>query len=150
MHTLETPKVLMIVAMTSILVWSSPAAAADEMLQCEAKAIHIEAKVLRCVASCRDIEEKRVSFNQDRCVAKCGSHYDDAFSRLLCPADRRLVRAMDGVGAPTLRCEARILQNLARALRCSVGCEDSEDPETCASECDAKYADPSAVDACEE
>ncbi len=150
MHTLETRRALAIVAMTSMLAWSSPAAGVDEMLRCEAKAIHIEAKVLRCVASCRDIDERRVSFNEDRCVAKCGSHYDDAFSRLLCPADRRLVRAMDGVEAPTLRCEARILQGLARALRCSAGCEDSENPDACASECDAKYAGASSGDACNE
>jgi len=149
MHTLETPKALVIVAMTSMLAWSNPAAAADEALRCEAKAIHIEAKALRCIASCRDIEERRVSFNEDRCVTKCGSHYDDGYSRLLCPVDRLLVRSLQGVGATALRCEARTLQALARALRCSAGCEDSLDPESCAATCDDKYAAVSTGDTCQ-
>jgi hypothetical protein len=149
MQTLETPKALVIVAMTSLLVWSNPAAAADEVLRCEAKAIHIEAKALRCIASCRDIEERRVSFDEDRCVVKCGSHYDDAYSRLLCPADRLLVRSMQGVGATALRCEARTLQGLARALRCSAGCEDTDDPESCRATCDDKYAAAGSGDSCQ-
>lgn len=149
MHTLETLKALVIVAMTSMLVWSNPAAAADDLLRCEAKSIHIEAKALRCIAACRDIEERRVSFDEDRCVTKCGSHYDDAYSRLLCPADRLLVRAMQGTGANALRCEARSLQNLARALRCSAGCDDTEDPESCRATCDDKYAAASADDTCQ-
>ena len=149
MHTLETPKALAIVAMTSMLAWGNPAAAADEALRCEAKSIHIEAKALRCIASCRVIEERRVSFDEDRCVEKCGSHYDDSYSRLLCPADRFLVRSMQGVAATALRCEARTLQSLARALRCSAGCEDTDDPASCRATCDEKYAAASSDDTCQ-
>jgi hypothetical protein len=141
MNALGTAKTLAtITALASTLAGFGSANAADDQVRCEARALQIEAKVLRCVGSCRDREESRRWFDEERCLTKCESNYDENFSELLCAADRRLVRSMDAASADELRAEARILQDLARSLRCTARCEDSLDPDACVDHCDAKYA----------
>lgn len=140
MNALGSLKTITIIALlTALAATAGSAGAADEQLRCEARALQIEAKVLRCVGTCRDREESRRWFDEERCLAKCESHYDEDFSELLCAADRRLVRSMDAASADDLRIEARALQDLSRSLRCTARCEDSIDPNVCAARCDAKY-----------
>ena len=129
----------MITLLTALAANPGPARGADEQLRCEARALQIEAKVLHCVGSCRDREESRRWFDEERCLTKCESHYDEGFSELLCAADRRLVRSMDAASADDLRIEARALQDLSRSLRCTARCEDSTDQDACAARCDVKY-----------
>lgn len=140
MNALGSLKSITIVALlTSLAANAGSASAADEQLRCEARALQIEAQVLRCVGSCRDREESRRWFDEERCLTKCESHYDEDFSKLVCAADRRLVRSMDGATPDELRAEARMLQDLSRSLRCTARCEDSVDPDACLAICDAKY-----------
>ena len=129
----------MIALLASLAASAGPASAVDEQLRCEARAVQIEAKVLRCVGSCRDREESRRWFDEERCLTKCESSYDESFSTLACATDRRLVRSMDAATADDLRAEARVLQDLARSLRCTARCEDTLDPDVCAADCAARY-----------
>lgn len=131
--------ITIITLLTALAANPGLAGAADEQLRCEARALQIEAKVLRCVGSCRDREESRRWFDEERCLTKCESNYDEDFSKLTCATDRRLVRSMDAATPDDLRAEARMLQDLARSLRCTARCEDSIDPDACVAMCDAKY-----------
>ena len=144
MKSLETPKAIaMMTLFTAVLAYSGPALAAGENLRCEARSLQTEAKLLRCVLSCRERSERRRTFNDERCLAKCESSYDEAFSQLLCPADRRLVRSLDGVDSRQLRSEALSLQQQARQLRCAARCEYSTESDACVAQCDIAYGEPS-------
>ena len=140
MNALRIPNPVAMIVISAVLAVGSSASAARADLRCDARALQVEAKVLRCLGSCRALAERRDVFNEERCLSRCESNYDEAFAKLLCPADRRLVRAMDAAGATELRCEARVLQSLSRTLRCSARCEDSLAPQPCVDVCDAKYA----------
>jgi hypothetical protein len=140
MNALGSLKTITIIGLlTALAANAGSAIAADEQLRCEARALQIEAKVLRCVGTCRAREESRRWFDEEHCLTKCESNYDESFSGLLCAADRRLVRSMDAATPDDLRAEARMLQDLARSLRCTARCEDSADPDACSAVCDAKY-----------
>ena len=148
MKSLETPKAIaMMTLFTAVLAYSGPALGAGENPRCEARSLQTEAKLLRCVLSCRERSERRRTFNDERCLAKCESSYDEAFTQLLCPADRRLVRSLDGVESRELRSEALSLQQQARQLRCAARCEYSTEPDACVAQCNLEHdgaCDPSS------
>jgi hypothetical protein len=146
MKTFETTKAIAMMALTMMLT-SGNTAHADEDIRCQARALQIEGRVLRCVASCRASAERRRSFNEERCLTKCESGYDEDFSRLSCAVNRRLVRELDAMSSEELREEARRLQNESRALRCMSRCDYSRDPESCVAGCEAAYEYASAMTA---
>ena len=139
MKSFEAPKAISMALFTTVIAYGADAQGAGETLRCEARALQIEANLLRCAVSCRETAERRRSFNEERCLTKCQSAYDEAFSKLLCATDRRLVYQLAGVDLQELRREAHLLHAQARELRCVARCEYSGEPDACVTQCEHRY-----------
>jgi hypothetical protein len=111
---------------------------ADE-LRCQADAKMAEARMIGCVAGCRDRAELISSYDELACSNRCEARYENTVAVLGCEVVRRSAATLDGMDGITLDCQADVERLAARALQCSARCAGKRREASCNTECDADY-----------